>query len=247
MTLLLLAGTGEARQIANALHQAGYTDVIASLAGATRHPKPLPVPIRIGGFGGADAQKEFIINKGISAVVDATHPFANQISLRTSALCQSLDLPYVQLLRDPWHPEPEDRWVPVKTGAAAKDNIPSGSTVFLAVGRQTLLEFEGLRKCTLICRQIDAPEGPFPFENGRFLVGQPPFSVEDELELFKKLKIDWLAVKNAGGAASKTKLTAAQKLGIPVLMLERPIQPGAPKLRTVEEALTWIEQQVPAK
>lgn len=247
MTLLLLAGTGEARQIADALHQADYGDVIASLAGVTRQPKPLPITTRIGGFGGGDAQKEFMINNGISAVVDATHPFADQISHRTATLCKALSLPYVQLLRDPWVPAPEDRWVTVKTGAQAVDHIPSGSTVFLAVGRQTLLEFESLRHCSLICRQIDAPDAPFPFENGCFLVGRPPFSVEDEVALFKELNIDWLAVKNAGGTASKTKLTAAQKLGIPVLMLDRPTQPDAAKVRTVAEALDWIDQKVPQK
>ena len=92
----------------------------------------------------------------------------------------------------------------------------------------------------MICRQIDPPTEPFPFAGGRYLVGRPPFSVEDELALFQDLGVDFLVVKNAGGTPSRTKLTAARQLGLPVLMIARPPQGDWPVVETVEGALAWV-------
>ena len=118
--------------------------------------------------------------------------------------------------------------------------IAPGSTVFLATGRQTLEAFAGLSRCRLICRQIDPPDGPFPFPNGEFLVGRPPFSEADEVALFERLGVDWLVVKNAGGTPSRTKLDAARVLGIKVAMIARPPRPDAAIVETEAEAMAWV-------
>jgi precorrin-6A/cobalt-precorrin-6A reductase len=112
--------------------------------------------------------------------------------------------------------------------------------VFLGTGRQTLVRFANLAGCRVICRQIDPPDGPFPFAGGEFLIGRPPFSVADEAALFAALGVDWLIVKNAGGAASRTKLTAARQLGIPVLMIARPEQGSWPVVHDLDAALDWV-------
>lgn len=218
MTLLLLAGTGDARQIAKGL--AGG-DVIASLAGATRGPAPLPIPTRVGGFGGEDGFRDFLDENGITAVLDATHPYAHRITDRSARICAELGLPFLQFLRPGWVAAPGDQWTEIAREEGAAALIPEGATVFLGTGRQTLERFANLTGRRVICRQIDPPEGPFPFPGGEFLIGRPPFSVEDEVALFDRLGVDWLVVKNAGGAASGTKLTAARHLGIPVLMIAR--------------------------
>ncbi len=236
MTLLLLAGSGEARQIAAGL--AGG-DVIASLAGATRAPAELPVPMRIGGFGGEAGFRAFLAEAGITAVLDATHPYARQITTRTAAVCAALGLPYLQYLRPPWHPEPGDRWTEIASEDDAATHIPMGATVFLGTGRQTLDRFANLVGCHVICRQIDPPDTPFPFAGGEYLVGRPPFSVADEVALFSRLGVDWLVVKNAGGVASRTKLTAACQLDIPVLMIARPPQGDWQIVDSVPAALEW--------
>jgi precorrin-6A/cobalt-precorrin-6A reductase len=239
MTLLLLGGTGEARQIAVQLRG---TDAVISLAGATRNPDAQPLPTRIGGFGGAAGFQAYLQEARITAVLDATHPFAAQITKRTASICKQAKLPYVQFLRPPWTPEPGDHWMEIKAETDAADHIPEGSTVFLGTGRQTLERFANLAGREVICRQIDPPESPFPFAGGRFLVGRPPFSVEDEAALFRKLGVDYLVVKNAGGAPSRTKLTAARQLGIPVLMIARPQGGDWPVVDTVDAALAWVHQ-----
>ena len=236
--LLLLAGSGEARRIAQALADAGIA-AVASLAGATRSPEPLALPTRIGGFGGRDRFEAYLTTAGITAILDATHPFANQISLRTADVAAERRLPYLQLLRAEWQPGPGDAWTLLQREEDAADHIPPGATVFLATGSQTLARFANLAGRRLICRQIDPPEAPFPFADGEFLIGRPPFSVEDEIALFRKLSIDWLVVKNAGGVPSRSKLDAARELGLPVVMIQRPLQPEAPNVATIAAALDW--------
>ncbi|WP_101067997.1 cobalt-precorrin-6A reductase [Roseovarius salinarum] len=240
MTLLLLAGTGEARQLARALAERGVP-AVASLSGATRAPAALGLPTRTGGFGGEAGFRGYLREAGITAVLDATHPFAHRISARTARVCAELGLPCCQLLRPPWVPGPDDRWTMIAAEEYAAAHIPDGSTVFLATGRQTLGHFANLSGCRLICRQIDPPDGPFPFPNGAFLVGRPPFSVADEKRLFRRLGVDWLVVKNAGGAAAWPKLEAARALGIRVAMIDRPPQPeGVMRAETVDAALSWV-------
>jgi precorrin-6A/cobalt-precorrin-6A reductase len=121
--------------------------------------------------------------------------------------------------------------------------VPPGATVFLATGRQTLQGFSNMAGRRLICRQIDVSEGPFPFENGEFLIGRPPFPVDAEIALFARLGVDWLVVKNAGGALSISKLVAARLTGLPVLMIRRPDNPDCARVETVGAALAWLEAQ----
>lgn len=239
MKLLLLAGTAEAQKIAHALSEADV-DAVASLAGATRAPKVTGLPTRIGGFGGDEGFRAYLQDKGITAVLDATHPFANAITTRTARITAEEKIPYAQVLRPQWTPEEGDNWTSLASEEAAAQHIAAGSTVFLATGRQTLDRFANLSNCRLICRQIDPPDRPFPFPSGEFLIGRPPFSVEEEVSLFRKLNVDWLIVKNAGGEAPRTKLVAARQLGIPVGMIDRPTPPDAKRVATVAEALNWV-------
>ena len=193
MTVLLLAGTGEAQRIARALADRDCP-AIASLAGATRAPNPTGLPTHIGGFGGADGFRAFLKDKGITRVLDATHPFAHRISTRSAMICAELTLPYCQLLRPAWQAEDGDRWTELACEEDAARHVRPGEVVFLATGRQTLPRFANLSHARLICRQIDPPDGPFPFPNGEFLIGRPPFSVEHEVRLFTDLQVDWLMV-----------------------------------------------------
>jgi len=237
--LLLMAGSGEGRRLAQALADAGV-DAVASMAGVTRDPPTLALPTRRGGFGGEGPFRRYLIDQGITAILDATHPFAHHISHRTARVARDMGIPYKQLLRPPWVAQPGDNWTEIADEGQAADIIPAGATVFLATGRQTLDRFAALSRCQLICRQIDPPDAPFPYPNGRYEIGRPPFSQAQETTLFEKLGVDWLVVKNAGGQASRTKLDAARALNIPVLMIARPPQPSGTPVVSVDAALKWV-------
>ncbi len=238
MRILLLAGTTEARLIAKAI-AAAQLPAIASLAGATRTPMPLALPTRIGGFGGADGFRQFLITNAITAVLDATHPFASAISLRSAAICQAHGVPYMQFLRPAWTPGDGDTWTFLHTEADAARHIPPAARVFLATGRLSLSRFSDLAGRQLYVRVVDPPKDPFPYPPGSWVLGRPPFTLMQECDLMVRLGIDWLVVKNSGGSSSRAKLDAARDLGIPVAMLRRPPQPEGPKISTVSAAVSW--------
>jgi len=175
-------------------------------------------------------------------VIDATHPFAARITARTAQICAEIGLPYLLVLRPEWRVDPAARQVEIGTASDARGYVSSGAKVFLATGRQTLDSFRILDDCTLYCRQIDPPDTPFPFKNGRYVIGKPPFSVDEEMELFSELQIDTLIVKNSGGAASASKLEAAKRLGAQTLLIKRPPRPDAPIVTSADEALIWVDR-----
>lgn len=238
--LLLLAGAGEARAVARGLAEAGR-DAVASLEGSARFAGALALPTRFGGFGGAAGFERYLEGEKIGAVLDVTHPFSEAISARTAAICAARGLPYALLWRPEWQPVAGDDWIALQDEAAAAAHIPQGSTVFVATGRRGLAGFANLRGCEVIARRIGtaAPES-FPFEGGRYLAGVAPFSVAQEQALFRRLGVDWLVVKNAGGEGARPKLHAARALGLKVGMIARPAPPaGVVLLHGVPEALDW--------
>ncbi len=238
MSVLLLAGTTEGRHIAAAMAEKGIAGH-ASIAGVTEDPAPLALPTRIGGFGGAEGFEAFLLDQGIRAVVDATHPYAARITGRTAKLCAARGTPYLHVLRDPWTEQEGDDWLHVGNVDEAVEAIPQGACVFLATGRQTLAEFAGLEGRRVICRVIDPPREPFPFDGGEYLIGRPSRHAEDEAALFSALGVDVVVTKNSGGPG-RGKLDAARSLGIAVVMIARPPMPEAERVATPEEALDWI-------
>ncbi|PSK83474.1 precorrin-6A/cobalt-precorrin-6A reductase [Limimaricola soesokkakensis] len=241
MTVLVLAGTREGREVAAGL-AARSIPVLASLAGRTRRPLEPGVPLRTGGFGGAQGFRDTVAAQGITAVIDATHPFAEEITERTARLCREDGLPHLILRRPGWQPLPGDDWTRIAREADLAAHVPRGATVFLATGPQRLVAFTGLEDRRVLCRRIDPAPGPFPYENGDWVVSRPPFSVEDETALFALLGVDVLATKNSGGEDGRAKLEAARALGLRVVLLDRPRLPeGALVVETVEEALNWAE------
>lgn len=225
--------------MARALRKDGH-EVIASLAGVTRAPADLGCDTRIGGFGGRTGFLAWLEDHRPDLVIDATHPFAERITTRSAEICVEKNLPYLLVLRPEWPVDPTTNQHQIATAAEAVPLIQPGAHVFLATGRQTLESFRILSNCTLFCRQIDPPEAPFPFKNGRYVIGKPPFSVAEEVQLFTDLAIDTLIAKNSGGAASASKLEAAKQLGLQTLMIRRPVPPDVPIARTSDEALAWV-------
>ena len=241
MTVLILAGTGESRQIAQYCATQGIR-AIASLAGVTRQPVKLAIQTRYGGFGGADGFRDYLKAHQITAIVDATHPFASNITRRSFEIAHEIGLPLLRFERPEWVPMAGDHWISLTDESEAADHIKAGAVVFLATGRQSLSKFANLSHARLICRQIDQPDGEFPWPNGQYLIGRPPFSVADEEALFRQLNVDVLVVKNAGGAASRTKLDAARLLGTSVLMIARPAPCGGLSVQSLPEIEQWLRQ-----
>ena len=237
MTLLLMAGTGEARQIAEALADR-HVDFTVWLSSDGRIAQNWPIDAARGTL--ADCLQD----PAITAVLDATHPFSTDVTLEAAQYCAAHGLPYCLLWRPEWRVRTDDRWTHVRTEADAARHIPPGATVFVATGRDRLALFAALKAAHVYCRQIGAPDAPFPFPKGEYLTQDPPFTVDEEIALFQRLGIDWLVLRNAGSTRAVTKLTAARHLGLNVLMIDRPAPPPeALRAASVAEALDWALAQ----
>jgi len=107
MHALILGGTSEANRLAEAAARLGL-DAIYSYAGRTESPLAQSLPTRIGGFGGADGLADYIRTERVTHVVDATHPFAAEISRNAVAACAATGTALIALERAPWTKTPED-------------------------------------------------------------------------------------------------------------------------------------------
>ncbi|NOR61516.1 MAG: cobalt-precorrin-6A reductase [Rhodobacteraceae bacterium] len=231
MTVLVLGGTAEARELAAALG----TVAELSLAGATQ--KPLSLPHRIGGFGGANGLAAYLSTKGYNGVIDATHPFAAQMSRNAYEATLSLNMPLLRLERPPWPSKAAWKNVPDMLGAAKA--TPAAASVFLSIGSQSLGPFLQRDDIWCLTRSIEPPVQAPPI--GEVLLERPPFTLAHELALMQHHNISHLVSKNAGGEATYAKIRAANTLGIQVIMVKRPQLPEALTVETVAEAVKWVE------
>lgn len=244
MRLLLLAGTREARQIARTLSGESGLTLTASLATSERRPQDYGWPVRIGGFGGEAAFRAYLAEERVDAIIDATHPFAARMAERAARVAREMGLSYVRFLRPAWIPEQGDRWTCVDDESEVARHVPEGSTVFVAIGRRELSKLGNLGNRTLICRVREPTSDAFPFPNGRFLYQEAPFSVAEEVDLFRQLGVDWIVERNAGGDGSLPKIEAARELGLPVAMVRRPPQPEGATMSTVAETVDWVRRRL---
>lgn len=245
-SLLILGGTGDARQLADNLADAFGNDlrVITSLAGRTSSPRQPKGEIREGGFGGAQGLAKYLKETQIAAVIDATHPYAAQISKHGVEASQSAGIPHILLDRPAWTEEPDDKWTHVPDIAGAADALKTASTAMITTGIQNLDEFKHVRGPKLLVRLLEHPKTELPIKNAEIVIGRPPYNLNDEVTLFKLLGVDTLVTKNAGGDATRAKIDAARELGIQVIMIDRPPIPHINTVTNVDDAITWIASEL---
>jgi len=234
--LLILGGTGEAAMLARHLADRPDLRIISSLAGRVAAPVLPAGNVRVGGFGGVDGLAAYLAD--IDAVIDATHPFAAQMSRHAAEACRRVGVPLLAFVRPAWVPKTGDHWVSVADMAAAA--ALSQGRVFLTVGRQELAPFAGSDAWFLI-RSVDAPEAPLP-ANHELLLARGPFTLDDEIDLLRTHRIDRIVSKNSGGPATYAKIEAARALGLPVVMVERPARPATDTADSLEAVTAWLVQ-----
>lgn len=238
--LLILGGTTEATAFANAAAEAGVQGVV-SFAGRVARPKRQPLPQRVGGFGGVAGLIDYLRDKKITHVVDATHPFAAQMSSNAVAACAEAAVPLIALVRAPWTAQAGDDWTHVPDIAGAVGALDRPATrVMLAVGRMHLQEFAPNPQHFYLLRLVDPPETAPPFPDHHVLVSRGPFTGADDQALMEEHRIDLVVSKNAGGMGAYAKIEAARALSLPVIMIDRPVIPARTEAYSVTEVMDWI-------
>lgn len=237
MRVLLLGGTSEGRALAARLD--ADVEVISSLAG--RVPDPvLPVgEVRIGGFGGVEGMRRWLVEAAVDSVIDATHPYAATVTAHAAAVCDELDLPYLVLARPAW---PRGDAIGVGSDAEAAKTVVAErySRVFLTTGRSGTAAFADVDAWFLI-RAVTAPDPATLPRHHQLVLSRGPYHYEGELALLREHHIDVLVTKNSGGQMTRPKLDAATALGVAVVMVDRPPLPdGVATVSTVDDAAAWV-------
>ncbi len=228
--------------MAERLAQRADLDVTLSLAGRTASPVPHAVPIRVGGFGGAEGLADHLAEERVDALIDATHPYANIISANAAAAARKAAVPFVALRRPPWAAGAGDRWIEVSGARAAVDAIgQQRRNVFIALGRKDLAPFVGAPQHRYLVRSVDPVDPPLPLAHVSYITARGPFSEANDRALMQAHEIEVVISKNSGGSAAYGKIAAARALGIAVIMLRRPPVPDGPAVRTVEDAVAWLD------
>lgn len=242
MTVLLLGGTTEARELAVLLDEAGV-DVVSSLAGRVERPR-LPVgEVRIGGFGGVEGLRAWLAEHSATAVVDATHPFAEGMSANAVAACRASGTPLLRLERAGWSGAPgADGWHWVDSHDEAAEVAASlGRRPWLTVGRQPLGAFVGpLAGHRAVVRVVDPPEVEVP-EPWLVVLDRGPYDLAGELQEMAEHAIDVLVTKDSGGRYTWPKMAAADQLGVPVVVVRR--RSVVDQVQTVPDAASaarWV-------
>jgi precorrin-6A/cobalt-precorrin-6A reductase len=240
MRALILGGTGDANQLALALSRARI-DAIYSYAGRTKIPLGHPVPTRIGGFGAGGGLAAFIAQENITHVIDATHPFAAEMSRNAVAACATTGTALIALERAPWARSTGDNWIEVPDIGAAVAALPkTPARVFLAIGRQHLAPFSAKPQHAYTLRLVDAPNGSLPLPDADIIISRGPFTLAGDLELMRSRGIEWVVARNAGGEGARAKIDAARELQLPVVMIARPDLPERKRTESVAEVLAWL-------
>lgn len=242
MRILILGGTAEARRLAERL--AGRSDlaVTLSLAGRTAAPARQGVPVRIGGFGGAEGLADYLSSERIDALIDATHPYAAVISANAASAAQSAGVALLALRRSPWRPVAGDRWIEVADVPAAVGALGGAPRrVFLALGRKELAPFANAPQHHYLVRSVDPVDPPLAVPHATYVTGRGPFTEANDRALLRAHAIEVVVAKNSGGTATYSKIMAARALGLAVIMPSRPPLPAANAVETIEDALAWLD------
>ncbi|MBQ4824681.1 cobalt-precorrin-6A reductase [Leisingera sp. HS039] len=238
--ILLLGGTTEASALAKILAEGG-ADAVFSYAGRTAKPVSQPLPTRVGGFGGVEGLSAYLKAESITQVVDATHPFAAQMSTNAVHACTAAGTRLCAFERPAWQAGEGDNWIHANSIDEAVNALPmAAARVFLAIGKQNLTQFAAKPQHHYLLRLVDAPEAPLPLTHATVEIARGPFDAAGDTALMQRHGITHVVAKNAGGAGAAAKLTAARDLGLPVIMIGRPQVPVRPIKGSVAEVMAWL-------
>lgn len=252
--IFVLAGTQDGREIVRLLLEQGHdvaASVVSSYGGELLahacgqrcliNDKPLDEA----------ALKDYLQEHDIRLLVDASHPYAANVSRNAIAVCQALSIPYIRYERDLSKLDYDRITVVHSYEEAAQAAAALGKKIFLTTGSRNLDKFvhsPDLKNCELTARVLPTAEviglcESLGVDAGHIVALQGPFSRELNVELFRKYGAEVIITKNSGTiGGTDTKFAAAAELNLPIVLIDRP-QLNYPSLtHDYAEILTFAQK-----
>ncbi len=242
--ILLLGGTSETAVIANALAERGFLVLVST---ATDNELDVGISRRIKKRTGRmdDIEMAAVIKeKEISAVVDATHPFAEIASKTAEASAKKTGVPYFRYLRETQRYDYKKIIMVKNHQEAANAAFKAGKPPLLTTGSRNLAPYvEQSRKTgiKIVARVLPHEESRDSCRRAglsgeNIIFARGPFTVKENLELIKKFDIGTVVTKDSGKAGGVIeKIEAAKITGCAVVLIERPDDGGSNSFESVEE------------
>ena len=223
MNILILGGIAESKELALALIENRH-NVIYSIAGLVRQPN-LPCFVHSGGFSTDELTGELGLAKYckdnlIELLIDATHPYAVDISSNATLAAQYIKIPCWRFDRPGWSPKDYPNWHDYDNFTDLKTMIEPYFRPFFSIGKSALNFYDQRPD-----HQQWIIRSAKPFENLPDIIqinAIGPFDLESEIQLMTEFQVDSLISKNSGCTRVMAKMQAAAELDIPVFVQTRP-------------------------
>ena len=242
MKILIFGGTVEARKLADILSEGGH-EITLSLAGRTKNPKlPKIAKTHIGAFGDIKNLCDFIKKNNFQYLIDATHPYAKNMSEKIVKTAKITNISLVRLSRKIWTKPASAKWIEVNNFSQALEQLPNGAKVFITSGHKDLEQLNAHPNCKFLVRLIEEPKTKLA-KNIEVMLDIPPYGFENEIILMKENNITHLITKNSGGEKIRAKIDASVTLNIPIIIINRPKLSPTKELFSIKEIIMFLEQK----
>jgi precorrin-6A/cobalt-precorrin-6A reductase len=248
LNVLLLGGTSEAALLSKRLADARGIAATLSLAGRTANAAPSALAVRVGGFGGAEGLAGYLTREAVDLVIDATHPFAAQISTNAIRACADVRVPLLAVVRPSWVKTDGDDWDEHPTVDAAIAALPEAPIrIFSGLGRSAIPALCAKAQHHYVIRVVDPVTPPPELVRAIIVAARGPFRVDDDIALFRQHRIASVLAKNSGGDAAYSKIEAARALGLKVHIVSRPAIAERRVVSSVDDVMAWIADHWPSR
>lgn len=231
--ILVLAGTSDARELAEKIKLAGYP-LLATVVtdNAAKSLEEAGIPVQVGRLN-AEQIRQLIEAKGVQCVVDASHPFAEEASRNAIAGAQAAQVPYIRYERESSDAPQSEKLIVVEDYVqAAELAAEKKGVIMLTTGSKTLQIFTdrllGLPDTTLVARMLPRVDNMIKceelgLEQKNIVAMQGPFSKELNKALYAHYGVTLMITKESGKAgAFDEKVEAALEMGIETIVIGRP-------------------------
>lgn len=252
MNLLVLAGTEDGRCLAGELEARGHQVWVSTLTEyGAQLAEAQGLHTRYGALD-EEGLLSLLKQKSITALIDATHPYAEKIHELAQKVSTQANIPYFRWER-PRIQRGDSLLIHWVAGLEEAGLLACrlGKRIFLSTGSKNLkewLEVPGFNDQEIFIRVLPNSEvlqqcESLGFKPYQIIAAQGPFTQSFNEALWKQLKIEAVISKESGQiGGTEEKIEACLKLGVPIVILERPRSKESGPIETMEEFLKRVEE-----